>query len=237
MKLNVSYEWKGSARTLEAEVRLRVGELGLKVAPPTIRTIRLWRTRRILSKSPTRDFRFRQIIESLAASLLLTRGWTLTAIGELLPSLTDTMIEANIQSEATGAPVSWVGIGPPGEAALTDYQQRRQDDTAEEAVILLAQGILRQYDRILNGEIVRQDDGLPPELQSAMCRLGRLYIIETKEDRAACIHDVLDRACCPLEAPEWGLAALQRPSFRFRQAVLIHTVFKVPTPDCLVIAS
>jgi REase associating with pPIWI_RE len=237
MKLNVSREWKGSARTLEAEVKLRIAELGLKVSPPTIRTIRLWRTRKILSKSPTRDFRFRQIIESLAASLLLTRGWTLTAIGELLPSLTDTMIEASIQSEATGAPVSWVGSGSPGEAALSDYQQRHQDDTAEEAVILLAQGILRQYDRILTSEIVRQDDGLPPELHSAMCRLGGLYISESREDRAACIHDLLDRARWPLDAPEWGLMALRKPGFRFRQAVLIDPVFRVPTLDCSVIAS
>jgi hypothetical protein len=222
---------------LETELRLRIVELRLKVSPPTTRTIRLWRTRKILSTSPTRDFRFRQILESLAASILLSKGWTLATIGELLPTLADTTIEANIQSEAAGVSVAWIGTGPNAVQSWPDHQQRRQDDTAEEAVILLAQGILRQYDRILNNEIVRQDDGLPPELQSAMCRLGGLYIVEGKEDRAACIHDVLDRARYQLETPEWGLEAFQRPSFRFRQAVLIDPVFKVPTPDCSVIAN
>lgn len=234
----LSVDWKGSAQNLETELRRRIVELRLKTAPPTVRTIRLWRTRRILSQPPTHDFGVRQVLESLATSLLLARGWTLTAIGELLPSLTDATIEANIQSEANGESVSWVGGAPTRpEGRVTDRDQQGQTDIAEEAVILLAQGILHQYDRVLMGEIVRQEDALPPELQAAMCRLGRLYIMEGEEDRAACVHDVLDRSRQPFESSHWGLAAFQNPRFRFRHAVLIDHMFRVPTPDCSVIAN
>lgn len=70
-----------------------------------------------------------------------------------------------------------------------------------------------------------------------MWRLGRLYIEEGKEDRAACIHDVLDRARYRFDAPEWWLGIFQKPTFRFRQAILIDSVLNVPTPDCAVIAN
>lgn len=106
-----------------------------------------------------------------------------------------------------------------------------------DAVVLLAQGILRQYERVLGGrEIVRQDDRLAPELQAAMCRIGRLYIEEGKPDRAACIHDVLARARYALGSPEWDLDLFAARTFAFRHAVLIDPELRVPTVDCVSIA-
>ncbi|XXY21824.1 hypothetical protein WME88_19600 [Sorangium sp. So ce216] len=105
-------------------------------------------------------------------------------------------------------------------------------------MILLAQGALLQYRRVLPGrEIVRQGDEVPPELQSAMCRLGRLYIEEGLEDRAACVHEVLARARHPFAGPEWGLTAFRAEAFRFANAVLIEPDLKVPTADCASIAA
>jgi len=180
-----------------------------------------------------------RFLRALPRRSCCARGWTLAAIGELLLSLPDTAIEAHILSEANGAAAaSW--LGPPGTTTsipIGDYKQRRNEDLAEETVILLAQGILRQYDRTLSDEIVRQDDTISPEMHAAMCRLGSLYIREGKEDRGACVHDVLDRARRSLETSDWGLNIFQDPSFRFRQAVLIDSVFKVPTPDCSTIAN
>jgi hypothetical protein len=104
-------------------------------------------------------------------------------------------------------------------------------------VVLLAQGIVRQYERVLGGrEIVRQDDRMPPELQAAMCRLGRLYIEEGKPDRAACIHDVLDRARYTLGSSAWNLDLFTAHEFPFRNAVLIDPELRVPTVDCVSIA-
>lgn len=229
--------WRGTAEDLARELRRNILSLGLNVSPPTVRTIRLWRARRLLTQPPTRDFRYRQILEGLATAILLTKGWTLAAIGEVLPFLPDAVMEADTRAEASGAHVSWVAVAQPEAIAHRDGSQKRHlEDTAEEAVVLLAQGVLRQYDRILNNEIVRQDDGLPPELQAAMCRLGRLYIDEGMEDRAACVHDVLERARYALNGPEWALSTFQESGFRFGQAILIDPEFKVPTPDCSIIA-
>lgn len=127
-----------------------------------------------------------------------------------------------------------VRVFPPGEQADATA---RLSGLGADAVVLLAQGILRQYERVLGGrEIVRQDDRIPPELQAAMCRLGRLYIEEGKFDRAACIHDVLDRARHALGSPAWDLDHFTAREFLFRNAVLIDPELRVPTVDCVSIA-
>jgi hypothetical protein len=108
-------------------------------------------------------------------------------------------------------------------------------DLAEDAVVLLAQGILRQYTRVLNQEIVRQDDSIPSELYRSMCKLGRLYIEEGSPDRAACVHTVLERARYPLD--QWELNIFSRSNFRFGQATLIDLDLRVPTSDCAEIAN
>lgn len=125
-----------------------------------------------------------------------------------------------------------------GGTSARESKRRVRNDAAEDAIVLLAQGILLQYRRILPGrEIVRQGDEVPPELQTAMCRLGRLYIEEGLEDRAACVHDVLARAREPFDSQEWGLSVFGTEGFRFAKAVLIDPLLKVPTADCASIAA
>lgn len=70
-----------------------------------------------------------------------------------------------------------------------------------------------------------------------MCRLGRLYIEGGSMDRAACVHDILDRARYPLGSPDWGLPAFQAKGFRFSNVVLIEPELRVPTADCASIAA
>ena len=95
-------EWRGTAENLAEELKRKILSLGLKVTPPSVRTIRLWRAKHLLTQQATRDFTYRQVLEGLATALLLSRGWTLVAIGELLPSLNNTAIEANVLAEAAG---------------------------------------------------------------------------------------------------------------------------------------
>jgi len=82
------------------------------------------------------------------------KGWTLAAIGELLPSLPDDVITAQIAAEAAGTPVSWVGGAESATTAARSVSHHRNlEDVAEEAVVLLAQGILRQYESVPVNEI------------------------------------------------------------------------------------
>jgi REase associating with pPIWI_RE len=230
-------EWEGTAEDLAETLEGVVAQLGLAVEPPTVRTIRLWRTKGLVTRSASGRFGIRQVLESLATALLLRRGWTSMVIADLLPTLDGAALEAHLTTEAEGGAVAWTAeIGQSFRARRPDRDFA--EEAAEDAAVLLAQGIVRVYERVLTGrEIIRQDDSLPRELHVAMCLLGRLYIEEGQVDRAASVHDVLARAATPLSAAAWGLDAFSRPSFRFGDAVLLDPELRVPTADCAVIAN
>ncbi|MEG3966798.1 hypothetical protein QUA00_03970 [Microcoleus sp. T2B6] len=228
-------QWEGTAEFLTKELKRRIEQLGLSVEPPALRTVRSWRSKQLLSQPKGQEFRFRQILEGLATALLLKKGWTLAAIVQVLPSFPDATLEQQILAEADGQDPTWLPQMqtttlplPTGHASTIDL--------AEDTVILLAQGILRQYTRILNRDIVRQDDdSMPSELYRAMCKLGRLYIESGQSDRAACVHTVLERARYPLN--KWELDIFCHADFDSGQVILIDPDLRVPTPDCAVIAN
>lgn len=228
-------QWQGSAGALAEEIERQIGQLELAVEPPAMRTIRLWRSKQLLSQPKGKKFGFRQILEGLATTLLLKKGWTLAAIGHVLPAFSDTDIERQILSEADNNDPNW----SPAIALLASGSSkghRKTVDMAEDAVILLAQGVLRQYMRVLNQEIVHQDDRMPAELYKAMCKLGRLYIEQGLPDEAACIHTVLNRSRHSFSSDEWKLKSFAQPEFRFSNVVLIDPDLHVPTSDCAEIA-
>ena len=229
--------WQGTAEELLEELQKKIEQLNLSVEPPTVRTIRSWRSRNILSQPKGQKFGFRQILEGLATLLLLKKGWTLVAIAEVLSSWNDKELEGQILVETNGENAA--NLSNSQKSSLFFPQKAQNNITlAEDTVILLAQGILRQYDRILTGrEIVSLDDKLPPELHSAMCNLGRLYLEEGKCDRAACIHDVLERSRYSLDDVKWNLEIFRRSEFRFGNVQLIDFDLRVPMPDCAEIAT
>ncbi|MBD2085536.1 hypothetical protein NDI49_14150 [Trichocoleus sp. ST-U3] len=230
-------QWQGTADDLTKELKRQIEQLGLSVEPPAVRTVRLWRSKQLLSQPKGQEFRFRQILEALATALLLKRGWTLAAIGEVLPSFSDTDLERQIIAETDGQNSTWAAVMQTTSLVLP-VGHRQAIDLAEIAVELLAQGIIRQYERVLPGqEIVRQDDTMPPELYRAMCKLGRLYIEEGLTDAAACIHNVLDRARYPLNSDKWNLKIFRQKEFSFSEVILIDPDLRVPTSDCSVIAN
>lgn len=230
-------QWQGTADAFTLVMQRKVKQLGLPIEAPSLRTVRLWRSKQLLSHPKGQSFGFRQILEGFATALLLKKGWTLAAIAEVLPAFEDMTLEEQIIAEASGKNPAWLGAVETPQLLLSrEYHQ--ESAIGEEAIVLLAQGILRQYDRILDRrEIVRQDDGLPPELQSAMCKFGRLYIEAGQCDRAACVHDVLDRARYSLDGEKWGLEVFHQSSFRFSKVILIDPDLRVPTSDCSVVAN
>jgi hypothetical protein len=218
--------WRGTAEELLKEVE-RILERSFPAIPaPSLRTIRLWRTKGVMSASGTRSFTGRQLLEAVAVLNLQGRGWSLAAIGDLLPRLDSAAVANRLSGDS-----DW---GEGGNASGSRHT--RAANFVELAAVLLAQGALKLYDRVLpRREIVRQDDMLPTELHQAMCLIGRLYIEEGKPDRAGCVHDLLDRARLPLA--DWDLEAFRRDSFRFRDALLIDPDLRVPTQDALAVAT
>lgn len=224
-------QWQGTAKALAQEIERQIEQLHLSVDSPAVRTVRLWRSKQLLSQPKGKEFSFRQILEGLSTALLLEKGWTLAAIGQVLPSFSDEDLERQIIAEAGGTSASW----SPTKLTTSQKKQRPSTDLAEDAVVLLAQGILQQYARVLNREIVRQEDSMPPEIYRSMCKLGRLYIEQGLPDKAACIHSVLERARYRLD-DQWDLEIFRQPAFRFSDVILIDPDLRVPTSDCVEIA-
>ncbi|MCC5664116.1 hypothetical protein LC653_09335 [Nostoc sp. CHAB 5784] len=168
----------------------------------------------------------------------IKESWTLAAIAQVLPTFTDLALETQIIAEAAGQDATWSPAikTTPSSVPLGN---RQINNLAEDAVMLLAQGILRQYDWVLLGrDIVRQQDNtLPSELYKAMCKLGRLYIEEGLTDSTACVHTVLDRARYPLDSENWNLGIFRQSDFRFSQVTLIDPDLRVPTSDCAEVAN
>ncbi len=222
--------WQGTAETLTKELGRQIEELKLSVEPPALRTIRSWRAKQLLSQAKGQEFGFRQILEGLATTLLLKKGWTLAAITQVLPTFTLEALEVQIIAVANGTDSTW--------SPVIQIEQRHVIDLAEDSVVLLAQGILRSFDQVLSGtEIICQNDNMPPELYKAMCKLGRLYIEEGQVDNAACVHSVLERARYSLTSYKWNLKVFRDPNFRLGGVTLIDPDLRVPTSDCSEIAA
>lgn len=108
---------------------------------------------------------------------------------------------------------------------------------ARAALMLLAQGLLKLYDKTARrGFVIRQGEDVPDEFQSAQCLLARLYVEEGHNDRAADLHGLMDRCRLRLCNPEWGLAAFASPSFDAHNVRLVDPQLRVPTTDCVEIA-
>jgi hypothetical protein len=222
-------DWKGTAEGLTSELKSQIDRLELAIDPPALRTVRLWRSKQLFAQPKGAEFGSRQILEGLQTALLLKKGWTLAAIAQVLPSFSDTALEQQILAEAEGKDPAQL---PSIDTLLSTPRHRNQNDAAEVATILLAQGILRQYNNVLNREIVRQDDTIPVELYKAMCKLGRIYIEQGMTDRAACVHSVLEKSRHKLDSEAWDLSVFRQPEFRFGSVVLIDPELRVPTADC-----
>lgn len=219
--------WSGSAGDLVSLVpeicdRAELPE-DVAALAPSERRVRDWRVKGIFTHAKGARFGARQLLECLTAMALKSAGWRLDLVAKLVAEGSDADLFKSIE-DALG-----------DNAPLPVRAPARQHQDASMAVALLAQGILQLYERVRAGQVVRQDDRtVPPALQSAMCYLGRLYLVAGGVDEAACVHDLLDRARRPLHS--WGLGVLASPEFELRETVLIDPVLRVPTADCLEIA-
>lgn len=222
-------DWRGSAEDLARLLREYAPIFGLSVDPPGVRTIRYWRSIGVIGRSEGRKFAEREALEALSTLLLRSRGSGLAEIESTLKQY-ETEGLRNLLASAQAS--------RRGELLEPNRSGVRALERARTSAILLAQGVVKQYE-FVGGEngIVRQNNEVSDEMQGAMCLLGRLYIEQGAEDRAACLHDVLDRCRFPLDDEEWCLDAFRSTSFPYAGARLVEFDLRVPTPECHEIAS
>jgi hypothetical protein len=198
--------------------------LGITGDLPDVRTLRLWRTKRLMTIDGRR-FTRRNLLEVLAWRKLQQRdGLSQQAAAQRARALDEEHLLLLL--EDTG------NLPPPssGPDPLITLQ-------------LLASGIVTLYNRIAKGAIVGHTDpratgieNTPVTLRQAMARLGRHYFAEGREDCAASVHLLLELCKRPLStwAPQ-ALAALAA----YHSAVLIDDAYHdapVPSEECETIA-
>lgn len=105
------------------------------------------------------------------------------------------------------------------------------------AAVLLAQGIVTIHQMCMRSDyVLRPNAAIPSSMQAAQNRIGRLYVMEGKEDRAADLHGILARCKLPFNDSEWGLDVFANASWEYNDTLLIHPALRVPTSDCMALA-
>jgi hypothetical protein len=216
------------------EVALLIAKLaptiGVSGDPPDVRTLRLWRTKQLVTIDGRR-FTKRNILEVLAMLSLQQQGWTQQAAAKQARSSEETHLLHILQLEQAGASdVPHLSSGPDPFVTLQ----------------WLASAILTLYNSVRQGAIVGHThkdktggfDGIPPSLRKAQALLGSHYFYEGEEDRAASVHQLLYQCTSPLHT--WAPRALVNlQAGRYREAILIDATYHgdpVPSEDCETIA-
>src|SRR5688500_3310114 len=102
MPLELRRSWLGTAEGLCAELERVIAGSKLKADAPSLRTVRLWRAKGLLTRAGGSRFALRQVLEGLATAVLLKKHWSTAAIADLLPTLTDSDLESHLAAEAGG---------------------------------------------------------------------------------------------------------------------------------------
>jgi REase associating with pPIWI_RE len=189
--------------------------------PPSLRTLRLWRGKRLLTQDGRR-FSRRNLLEALGITQLRAAGVTVAAAASRCQALTEEEL------------VQLLGRA---DVPATDARQ----DYARDTLLLLAQGIGAQYRLVTEyGAIVGYVDSTaaphsapPLAFRQAAARLGRLFFEEEMPDLAASYLLLLEKCRHPLRvwAPEalWTLPDAA-------DLVLVDPTYRVPSDECEAIA-
>ena len=183
-------------------------ELSLKVAVPSVRTLRQWRQSGTLSHSGSR-FSRRNVLEAIAVLLLREGGFTVVAAGSQCASLDESGLIGLIAGS--------------DDSEFTSHAPEFEEVTLQ----LLAKGIIAQYQQVRAGAIVGINP--PAALQQAMARMSRLYLEEGGDDLSSGIHALLARCTTPLL--QWAPVGITKiPGAD--ATVLIDPDYLVPTEEC-----
>lgn len=206
---------------------------------PDLRTLRSWRTLKHVTIEGRRMTR-RNLLEVLAILKLRRDGLTLAPAGVRVKALDEYQLRLFLENTL---PL------PQALAHTSDVDEERpraefggEAQSAESAITIqrLAVGLLRQYQLVRNGAIVGHTSAFETgventaiELYQAMARLSRQSMLEGEPDRTASMHMLMQLCMTPIH--EWAPQAI-RSIPRYREAILIDPVYRVPSEDCESIA-
>ena len=194
--------------------------LSIHQSPPSLRTLRLWRSKGWLSKTGRRLNR-RNLLEALSILRLCADGYSTGVAAQRCVSLDDERLTALV-------------------LPLESIASNTREDYAKATLDLLAQGVIEQHHRVRRGSIVgvvRHGEvgveATPEALRQAMARLGRLYFEDGVEDRAASVHGLIELCMTPL--CRWAPRSVHSLT-GCSDLVLVDPDYRVPSEECETIA-
>jgi len=222
MDLFATYEhWQGSPVEATYEVTEVLLHFRPGVLPPTERVMRKWRQDGVLTRVGRR-FTGYNVLEAAYVSWQRKESVTISNITARLRELGIVDLAAALTQKARV------------ELSSSPSAQR-----VEQAAILLAYGILKQFQAIRAGYPVgvglshpnpqTAATAIPLELRQAQAHLARLAIGSGQADICASVHELLSFCTRPLR--EWAPSPLQTDE-RYANVVLINQEYHVPTQEC-----
>ncbi|SFQ79982.1 hypothetical protein SAMN04515668_4525 [Hymenobacter arizonensis] len=205
--------WKGTPQEACREVAILVNQLFPSVVAPTERVMRDWRSEGLLTRSGHK-FSGRNILEAVYVAHQRTLQLSVSTINLVMSGLSDNDLCQQLLSPA---------------APLVEVDPIR----VEKAVVLLAHGVLRQFQAIREGKTVGISADIPLPLRQAQAHFARFAFEQGQADTFASVHEVL--ACCTRPLAEWAPAVVRQDN-RFASAVLLDPAYRVPSEDCGAIA-
>lgn len=214
--------------------------LGIGGDLPDVRTLRLWRTKRLLTING-RHLTRRNILEILVMLKLREDGLNQQAASKQVLALNEVQLRHVLQpEEAQLHQLLEAGEGAEGTSG-SDLPVPSMRPKPIVTLQLLASGIMAQYHLARKGAIVGHTDrrvtgmdNTPETLRQAMAQLGYLYFAEDKDDLAASVHQLLRK--CTKSLDTWApQALLDVQDGHYRDAVLIDADYHddpVPSEDC-----
>lgn len=217
-----------TAEDAAALIARHAPQLGITGAPPDVRTLRLWRAKRILTISG-RHFTRQNVLEALVIMRLRQEGMAQAHAAQRVQALDEERLHQLLTTTST------MNIAP----SMASLPMSREPDP-KITVQLLATGITALYARVRKGAVVGHSDHTragyettPVSLYQAMALLGRHYFAEGHEDIAASVHQVLSLCQQPLK--NWAPHVIAE-SAEYGDTILIDPGYLVPSEECETIA-
>lgn len=214
--------WQGNPREATQEVAALLLQWHTGVIAPTERALRKWRQEEVLTHEGRR-FTGRNLLEAAYVTWQRKEGVSLPLVTAQLREFTLQELQNRVNKR----------VAEPTEQPFVD--ERRLERT----VIILAYGILKQFQAVRAGHPVSVglshpdarvvEAAIPLPLRQAQTQLARLSFESGQPDEYASVHELLWRCTKPMRA--WAPRPLAEHA-QYANVVLIDEEYRVPSPEC-----
>lgn len=214
--------WQGNPREATQEVAALLLQWHPGVIAPTERVLRKWRQEEVLTHEGRR-FTGRNLLEAAYVTWQRKEGVSLASVTNQLRELTIGELKDKVIKQVS-------------EPLKQPYIDERR---LERTVILLAYGILKQFQAVRAGHPVSVglsnpdkrviDATIPLPLRQAQTQLARLAFESGQQDDYASVHELLWGCTKPMR--EWAPRPLAEHA-QYAGVVLIDVEYKVPSLEC-----